>query len=89
MAGGFALGLTRMTHSKWWLLVAGLSIGLVTGCTRSFDLATPTSQLSALNSLKTGPQVGEMAPSFTLVDETGNNVSLEAMRGTPVLPLAS
>jgi peroxiredoxin len=53
----------------------------------SSESATPApkqSEISSKASLSTGTQAGQLAPAFTLPDETGKSVSLSDFRGQPV-----
>lgn len=68
------------------LIAAALVImTLLATCAREPEAATPTPGGLFGSGLKTGPQVGQAAPDFTLTDEAGNTVSLSGFRGTPVL----
>ncbi len=62
-------------------LTVVLALGMtVTGCSNGTATPTPTA-----SGLEVGPQVGKLAPDFTLQNTDGDTVTLSELRGSPVM----
>jgi cytochrome c biogenesis protein CcmG, thiol:disulfide interchange protein DsbE len=64
------------------LLALILVGGIVAGCSSP---PSPTSTPTPTGTVAEGPEVGKLAPSFELTGLDGKSVSLQSLRGKPVL----
>src|SRR4030042_3265126 len=75
----------KSTRLNGWLTMLGLimTIIAVAGSTLSCNTSSPPD--STPSPLEVAPEVGKLAPDFTLATLTGSEITLSALRGMPVV----